>query len=848
MIDSRALVENCYGRLPEKMRQRPWLYTDHGCGILQHEDELNAYLAAYGEMHILKCSAALQNIPFKELAGGAIEVYDWGCGQGIATIVLMEMLAERGLLGIVRRVTLIEPGEAALKRAQAWVGSRRQSAGMEIRAVNRAIPSTDGALWNDVPCGTYTAISLFSNILDLSSVNLRWLARMVAKTAMHNYVVCVGPLNRKPSRIDDFCNYFAQRREIGGIIERVFQYTTRTRHPYSCEARTFLYHGTDAINLGYREQSQPDDMANDYDYAAKSLDGVLCPGLIDVYMKFRDMAGCKVFVRPSINSATVDMIIAGPSKGVILINECGKISSREELLAAVKQVEEVKDSLFDFHLKSLAILNVENRGYYGSIKTALFFTDNTIEEINAIIDPVVVDSITINRFDSDTAKSFKKIKYLLKLTPANCYDELLKARASVFKSELYEELEKLIVGCWHRYSDGDTNIRLTATQLEKVKSTQTRLRIKGVSGSGKTQVLAARAVEMLLRTGKRVLILTFNKTLVQYIRMRINQVPADFATNMFDVINYHRFFKLQAGGRVKNSSDGWAYDDVDYFENHRLHLPRYHTIIIDEAQDFHPAWFTIIMKYFLADDGTMTVFGDSAQNIYKVECERDTKMPPMSGFTGRWQQLTERVSMRMRNQQIAHLASEFMRTFIDENEGRLQTTFDFEPYYLRYWKAQSASIDVDLAKQVLSLLDRYELDERDTVVLSPNSYFLQVIEQAYEQKRGQHGMMMVETLAQNRLLRQRSNYGAVKDEVRGVLKAHFTTDCPQLKLATIHSFKGWEAKNVILLLTQKKDSTQDESREALYYTGITRARCNLFIINYDEEKFDAFFQREINGR
>ena len=67
-----------------------------------------------------------------------------------------------------------------------------------------------------------------------------------------------------------------------------------------------------------------------------------------------------------------------------------------------------------------------------------------------------------------------------------------------------------------------------------------------MAGCGKTQVVANRAVERFLKTGKKVLVITFNISLIQYIWMRIRQVPADFPTNFFEVVNYHQFFRSKA--------------------------------------------------------------------------------------------------------------------------------------------------------------------------------------------------------------------------------------------------------------------------------------------------------------
>ena len=168
MIDIVKIVEQCYNKLPANWKNCPWVATDHGRQVLQTEEQLDAYLAAYGEMHIVKCRAALQNFPCKstdEFSHHNYEIFDWGCGQGIATLTLLDFLRERGLLGRLNAITLIEPSAVALNRAQKWV---QQNVGpaIQVKAVNIGIPQDENAVLNEVSCSSQVSINLFSNILD----------------------------------------------------------------------------------------------------------------------------------------------------------------------------------------------------------------------------------------------------------------------------------------------------------------------------------------------------------------------------------------------------------------------------------------------------------------------------------------------------------------------------------------------------------------------------------------------------------------------------------------------------------------------------------------------------------
>ena len=61
MIDVASFVDECYSKLPFKLQRRPWEATNHGRDVLKTGDQLNAYLAAYGEIHIILKSASNLN-------------------------------------------------------------------------------------------------------------------------------------------------------------------------------------------------------------------------------------------------------------------------------------------------------------------------------------------------------------------------------------------------------------------------------------------------------------------------------------------------------------------------------------------------------------------------------------------------------------------------------------------------------------------------------------------------------------------------------------------------------------------------------------------------------------------
>ena len=106
--------------LPVERVERDKLYhdLDRGKGILDDEAHLNMYLHSFGKMHKAKLDVAFDAIPnFAQLLSEDLEIYDWGCGQGTATICLLDYLSSYKITPKLLNINLIEPSKAAVKRA-----------------------------------------------------------------------------------------------------------------------------------------------------------------------------------------------------------------------------------------------------------------------------------------------------------------------------------------------------------------------------------------------------------------------------------------------------------------------------------------------------------------------------------------------------------------------------------------------------------------------------------------------------------------------------------------------------------------------------------------------------------
>ncbi len=209
--------------MPQSFRSRPWAYCDaagrtleHGTAILETEELCTAYLAAYGRMHRQKLSFALDkanekgNFPYQELRGG-VELFDWGCGQGIGSMAVIENLRKEGLLFCLKKITLEEPSDVARTRAvQHLKQALGTDTGIAIKQFSEYLPSdycsenTVQSISVEQPC----AIHIFSNVLDIESVSLKGVSKLITSSGKKHIVLCIGPANLNESRINAFKNYF----------------------------------------------------------------------------------------------------------------------------------------------------------------------------------------------------------------------------------------------------------------------------------------------------------------------------------------------------------------------------------------------------------------------------------------------------------------------------------------------------------------------------------------------------------------------------------------------------------------------------------------------------------------
>jgi len=197
-----TLLLSKYGKDSDK---KVFASLNRGKAILHNDDQLSQYLYSYGKMHHGKLQYAYIEL-FKDLIrnpqfnnSAQIEIIDYGCGQGIASYILLnELNFIEFPIQNISKITLIEPSKVALERADFFLNKSTK-----IVKINKYLNDIDN---DDINTSDSSIkIHLFSNILDMADENqpgkdfsiCRLAKNIRSSQSKDNYFVCVSVRNEE---------------------------------------------------------------------------------------------------------------------------------------------------------------------------------------------------------------------------------------------------------------------------------------------------------------------------------------------------------------------------------------------------------------------------------------------------------------------------------------------------------------------------------------------------------------------------------------------------------------------------------------------------------------------------
>lgn len=700
----------------------------------------------------------------------------------------------------------------------------------------------------------------------------------------------------------------------------------------------------------------------------------------------------EIYFNPFLNGDRPDVVIMRQGGGVLIIevkdwdldlynlddkkhwhlaypkNEKEK---RAYIKSPIDQADQYKKNLYNLHIENLLEMNIKNPNMWSVVASGVYFHNASHKQvIGKIVTPysgekgyqkflkhiVLLGNDDLNK---DHFMSILKRSHILSYYPSQ-----------LFTTELYNSIHHLLLPPLHTQNQGvfisryDGRLKRQNPTIPMYSKKQDELiydeqkrkewRVKGVVGSGKTTMLAAKAVQSyreLIDMGickPKILILTYNITLKNFIHDKLQKVHEDFEWSSFTILNYHQFINAQLNNlgidfrKEEDESDAnffaRYYDNYQLFNEYKEYTERFDVIFIDEIQDYKRVWMDIIKDCFLFQGGEYPrsgyyLLGDVKQNIYNRGTEGKDVSTNVRGVN------TLDTCFRS-EMKIKDLALGFQRNFfsgkyeIDDTLTAEQDSLFFgqnlQQGYLNYMYLQNG----DPIKSVFNIIDGNIKNKvnnvaiNDITVLGAEMKFLQLFETYYRYKTGLRTSTMFETYEQMYLqgIKSKSNIAPVnlrkcltelikrdKDRnpdtgerqiavlfsayemyqrfpdvfqtrleekckeyktslhdfivvmnryeqdfavfrnavfadnykyIRDNKKFNFWMNTGNIKISSIHSFKGWESDTVFLILQKHFDG--DPTFNELLYTGITRTRSNLIVINLGNAEYHEKMKRLID--
>jgi AAA domain len=560
----------------------------------------------------------------------------------------------------------------------------------------------------------------------------------------------------------------------------------------------------------------------------------------------------EIYIQPHLNGLRPDIVLLHPMVGVAVFevkdwnlsamqyyaesvgscrqvlmarDESGKTFSRESE-NPINKIMLYKDELFDLYCPRL-----NSRAGFAVITAGLIFPCSPRAEIEHVFGPFRIAHEGMRDYPQ-----YYPLSGLEDVTSGNLkaiFPEHIRHSSRVMNSSIADDLRGWLKEPFFS-QEQRTPLQLDARQRE-LATTRTETgyrRIKGPAGAGKSVVLAARA-SSLAAEGKHILVVSFNITLLNYLRDLAvrHEASRRVIRRQIDLLNFHCWCKrvcLDTGHGAEyrklwaSSSDG---DELKpepvlsnglpslmqrlYRENSEL-MPKYDAILVDEGQDFLPSWWQTL-RLALKVGGEMVLVADMTQNIYATAAAWTEDAMANAGFRGPWAEL--KISYRL-PPAVAPLVSRFAEEFLADEEINIpqveqrDNQLEFNqlfPVELRWVHLREDSNGLDAClSELRRMMQRLRTDTAipDITVLTGTELGRGLA--VLLESKGVHILHTFDTNKQNSRRRKRA----------------FFQGAARIKATTLHSFKGWEARHLVLFI----ESVERAEDRALIYTALTRLR------------------------
>ncbi len=481
----------------------------------------------------------------------------------------------------------------------------------------------------------------------------------------------------------------------------------------------------------------------------------------------------------------------------------------------VTKVNLYKKEIFDLYCPRL-----QEKAGWAAITAGVIFPFAQARQIKELLSPFLTTQ------DGDKYAKYQPISGLDEISAGNLqqiFPESLRNSSRVMSEKLADDLRGWLVEPDFSSTQREPLV-LDRNQrsLAETRTNKGYRRIKGSAGSGKSLVLAARAAR-LANEEKSVLVATFNITLWHYLRdLIVRDLDGPERLRNIRFTHFHLWCKhaCDDAGWERRYDALWKEARTSQQKRDVLNvqLPllaeqavmqsdamQYDAIFVDEGQDYQPLWWNVLRR-ICKPEGEMLLVADATQDIYgTAKAWTDDEMKGAGFPGGRWAQLN--VSYRLPPNALDH-ARNFAETFLPKNTRDLpeqeQGSLNLYPCNLRWVQCDAGVAEKVCSDEILSLMrltGKNGLGNTDITVLAANM---------------NSGAAVVKRLCEYNI---RAVNTFDKGDHRRQKMGFFMGDA-KVKATTLHSFKGWESRLLVVFVTE---AAHAESL-ALIYAGLTRLK------------------------
>lgn len=360
-------------------------------------------------------------------------------------------------------------------------------------------------------------------------------------------------------------------------------------------------------------------------------------------------------------------------------------------------------------------------------------------------------------------------------------------------------------------SESDQNLRLSENQ-EQILSAMfdmfnKKIAIRGLAGTGKTILLAQRAVDVV-NERKRVLILTKTKPLNKFLKLLTK-----ISDNRLTITHVDYFVRSVCKKYNEPYSHPRDAEDTDqHFEQYNPNIcldmfekypeEKYDLILVDEAQDFYKDWYEALC-FAKKDDGQIVFFYDPFQEqindsmISSLETAEDvTKYPLKINFRNTFE--------------INNLLQKLIKNFYPDSKLFYDKPIENHGEKPQLLEVNDRNDQITKVTEIINkLVNKEKVVPRDIAVIydgsikAPSKNDLSI---TTEIKKNGFDVISAEDYSEPYINKSKEN-------------------C--ITLDSIRRFKGLE--KTVIIVTNLEEITKETVKNL--YTGLSRARAHLVIVS-----------------